>query len=53
MDLASGGLTMVVVTHEITFAREAADRVVAFMDGGHIVEQGPPFRVSTIRSTTG
>ena len=32
---------MVVVTHEIGFAREAADRVV-FMDGGHVVEQGPP-----------
>lgn len=39
--LANGGLTMVVVTHEIGFAREAADRVV-FMDGGHVVEQGPP-----------
>ena len=40
-DLASQGLTMIVVTHEIGFAREAADRVV-FMDGGHIVEQGRP-----------
>ncbi|WP_338506546.1 amino acid ABC transporter ATP-binding protein [Erwinia aphidicola] len=39
--LADGGLTMVVVTHEIGFAREAADRVV-FMDGGHVVEQRPP-----------
>jgi polar amino acid transport system ATP-binding protein len=38
-ELAGGGLTMVVVTHEITFAREAADRVV-FMDGGVVVEQG-------------
>ncbi len=38
-ELAGGGLTMVVVTHEITFAREAADRVV-FMDDGVIVEQG-------------
>jgi polar amino acid transport system ATP-binding protein len=38
-ELAGGGLTMVVVTHEITFAREAADRVI-FMDGGVIVEQG-------------
>ena len=35
----AGGLTMVVVTHEISFAREAADRVV-FMDGGGVVEQG-------------
>ena len=42
--LADGGLTMVVVTHEISFAREAADRVV-FMDGGVIVEQGTPAEV--------
>ncbi|MBB3949944.1 amino acid ABC transporter ATP-binding protein [Aureimonas jatrophae] len=40
-DLAGRGMTMIVVTHEIGFAREAADRVV-FMDGGHIVEEGPP-----------
>ena len=40
-DLARQGLTMVVVTHEIGFAREAADRVV-FMDGGHVIEQGRP-----------
>jgi len=40
-DLAHGGLTMIVVTHEIAFAREAADRVV-FMDGGVVVEEGPP-----------
>ncbi len=39
--LASQGLTMVVVTHEISFAREAADRVV-FMDGGLVVEEGKP-----------
>jgi polar amino acid transport system ATP-binding protein len=39
--LAQGGMTMVVVTHEMGFAREVADRVV-FMDGGVIVEQGPP-----------
>ena len=42
--LADQGLTMVVVTHEIGFAREAADRVV-FMDGGVVVEQGPPEEV--------
>lgn len=42
--LADGGLTMVVVTHEISFARAAADRVV-FIDGGVIVEQGPPEEV--------
>lgn len=40
-DLAEQGLTMIVVTHEIGFAREAADRVV-FMDGGVIVEEGKP-----------
>jgi polar amino acid transport system ATP-binding protein len=39
--LARDGMTMVVVTHEMSFAREVADRVV-FMDGGVIVEQGPP-----------
>ena len=39
--LAKSGMTMIVVTHEIGFAREVADRVV-FMDGGKIVEQGRP-----------
>jgi ABC-type polar amino acid transport system ATPase subunit len=39
--LAEAGMTMVVVTHEMGFAREVADRVV-FMDGGLIVEHGPP-----------
>jgi polar amino acid transport system ATP-binding protein len=39
--LAGAGMTMVVVTHEMGFAREVADRVV-FMDGGVVVEQGPP-----------
>jgi polar amino acid transport system ATP-binding protein len=42
--LAEGGLTMVVVTHEISFAREAADRVI-FMDDGVVVEQGRPEQV--------
>jgi polar amino acid transport system ATP-binding protein len=41
---ASHGVTMIVVTHEMMFAREAADRVV-FMDGGVIVEEGPPEEV--------
>jgi polar amino acid transport system ATP-binding protein len=45
-DLANEGLTMIVVTHEIGFAKEAADRVV-FMDGGVVVEQGPPSEVLT------
>ena len=40
-DLARGGMTMVIVTHEMGFARRVADRVV-FMDGGRIVEVGPP-----------
>jgi polar amino acid transport system ATP-binding protein len=39
--LAAEGMTMLVVTHEMAFAREVASRVV-FMDGGVIVEQGPP-----------
>ena len=39
--LASSGMTMVVVTHEIGFAREAGDALV-FMDGGVVVESGPP-----------
>jgi ABC-type polar amino acid transport system ATPase subunit len=43
-DLAHEGTTMIVVTHEMHFAREAADRVV-FMEGGTIVEQGPPEKV--------
>ncbi|MER6999387.1 amino acid ABC transporter ATP-binding protein [Streptomyces sp. NPDC000410] len=42
--LAGEGMTMMVVTHEMSFAREVADRVV-FMDGGVIVEQGPAERV--------
>jgi polar amino acid transport system ATP-binding protein len=43
-DLARDGMTMLVVTHEMSFAREVADRVV-FMDGGVIVEEGPPDQV--------
>jgi polar amino acid transport system ATP-binding protein len=43
-DLATSGTTLVIVTHEIGFAREVADRVV-FIDGGRIVEQGPPGQV--------
>jgi polar amino acid transport system ATP-binding protein len=42
--LALDGMTMIVVTHEMGFAREVADRVV-FMDGGVVVEQGPPSEV--------
>ena len=43
-ELARDGMTMVVVTHEIGFAREVADRVI-FMEGGYIVEQGTPEEV--------
>ena len=42
--VAKEGLTMIVVTHEMSFARDIADQVV-FMDGGVIVEQGPPKEV--------
>ena len=41
IELASSGMTMVCVTHEMGFARQVADRVV-FMDRGEIVESGPP-----------
>lgn len=43
-DLAHDGMTMIVVTHEMGFARDVADRVV-FMDGGVIVEDGTPSEV--------
>jgi polar amino acid transport system ATP-binding protein len=45
-DLAATGMTMIVVTHEIGFAREVADSVV-FLDGGRVVESGPPAEVLT------
>ncbi|MGX7777163.1 amino acid ABC transporter ATP-binding protein [Streptococcus pluranimalium] len=43
-DLAKSGMTMVIVTHEMGFAREVADRVI-FMDGGVIVEDGTPQQI--------
>lgn len=43
-DLARSGMTMVVVTHELGFAREVANRVL-FMDHGRIVESGPPEQI--------
>jgi polar amino acid transport system ATP-binding protein len=43
-DLAADGMTMVIVTHEMGFAREVADRVI-FMDGGYIIEEGTPQEV--------
>ena len=44
--LKTGGLTMIIVTHEMAFARDAADRVI-FMDEGLIVEDGPPSTLFT------
>jgi polar amino acid transport system ATP-binding protein len=43
-ELAASGMTMLIATHEMHFAREIADRV-AFLDGGTILEQGPPARI--------
>lgn len=45
-NLANEGMTMIVVTHEMGFARDVSDRVV-FMEGGYIVEQGPPKEIFT------
>ncbi len=42
--LAEEGMTMLVVSHELGFARRAADEII-FMEGGHIIEQGPPERL--------
>jgi polar amino acid transport system ATP-binding protein len=43
-ELAQGGMTMVIATHEMSFARDIADRV-CFLDGGVILEQGPPEQI--------
>ena len=43
-DLAAQHMTMVIVTHEMAFARDVSDHVI-FMDGGVIVEQGNPFNI--------
>lgn len=48
-DLATEGMTMVVVTHEMAFAKDVADRVI-FMDGGVIVEEGTPTDIFEIPS---
>ena len=45
-ELAREGMTMIIVTHEMGFAREVADRVL-FMDGGYIVEEGTPEQIFT------
>lgn len=49
-DLARSGMTMLVVTHEMGFAREVGDRLI-FMDGGEIVEEGKPVEIFTNPST--
>ena len=51
-DLAREGMTMIVVTHEMGFARSVADNVV-FMDDGEIVEMNPPKEFSTTRGASG
>ena len=43
-ELAASGMTMVIATHEMGFARDIADRV-CFLDGGTIIEEGPPSRI--------
>lgn len=43
-ELAASGMTMLIVTHEMGFAREAADRVI-FMDEGHVMEEGTPVQI--------
>jgi ABC-type polar amino acid transport system ATPase subunit len=43
-ELAADGMTMIVVSHEMGFAREVADRVV-YMDEGRVLEEGPPERI--------
>jgi polar amino acid transport system ATP-binding protein len=48
--LARGGMTMIVVTHEMKFAREVADNVI-MMDGGKIIEEGPPALVFSLPRT--
>ncbi|HXF36052.1 MAG TPA: peptide ABC transporter ATP-binding protein, partial [Actinomycetota bacterium] len=45
-ELAGQGMTMVIATHEMGFAREIADRV-CFLEGGVILEEGPPERIFT------
>ena len=43
-ELAAGGMTMLIATHEMSFARDIADRV-CFLDEGVILEQGPPGQI--------
>jgi polar amino acid transport system ATP-binding protein len=43
-ELAAGGMTMLIATHEMSFARDIADRI-CFLDAGVILEQGPPAKI--------
>ena len=43
-ELAAGGMTMIIATHEMGFARDIANRV-CFLDGGRILEEGPPAQI--------
>jgi polar amino acid transport system ATP-binding protein len=45
-ELAAGGMTMIIATHEMSFARDMADRV-CFLDAGRILEEGPPEEIFT------
>jgi polar amino acid transport system ATP-binding protein len=45
-ELATGGMTMLIATHEMSFARDIADRI-CFLDGGVVLEEGPPDRILT------
>ncbi len=45
-ELAAGGMTMILATHEMSFARDIADQV-CFLDEGSILEQGPPAEIFT------
>jgi len=45
-ELAESGMTMIIATHEMGFAREVADRV-CFLDAGQILEEGPPAQIFT------
>jgi ABC-type polar amino acid transport system ATPase subunit len=45
-DLAAAGMSMVIVTHEMNFARDVADRII-FMDQGQIIEEGSPSQIFT------
>ena len=43
-ELATGGMTMLIATHEMGFARDIADRI-GFLDAGRVLEMGPPSRI--------